>query len=92
MILNGDLWNELYVNTYKAKYIFFYKEKDEDNISLYFKDLKINNICLIQANNILSVFLDKNLNWQSHIALILNTIFKNRIIIQGKSYNAKKMS
>ena len=52
MILNGDLWNELYVNTYKAKYIFFYKEKDEDNISLYFKDLKINNIFLIQANNI----------------------------------------
>ena len=50
--------------------------------------LKVNNICRKRVDNLkfLGVFLDENLNWQSHIVLILNKILKD-IVLLFKAWN-----
>ena len=51
---------------------------DRNNIPLELPDLKFNNIILKRVTELkfLSVMIDENLNWQSHIKLVESKISK----------------
>ena len=84
--------NKLSLNADKTKYIYFHKKRDKDNIPLCLSDLKINNICLIQVNNIFRcLFGRKSKLAKSHSIHLEGNLKKYWILIQSKSYIIKKM-
>ena len=74
--------NKLSLNITKTNYMIFCKTKYKDNIHI-----SIGNIMIDKVNetNFLVVIIDDQLNWQSHIKLIITKLHKNSYIIKKAS-------
>ena len=91
-LVNTNTWfqaNKLSLNSNKTKYVFFHKPRKKKEIPLNLPILKINQteIKREQSLKFLGVMVDENLNWKSHIDLLLNKISKN----VGILYKASKL-
>ena len=91
-LVNINTWfqaNKLSLNANKTKYVFFHKPRKKKKIPLNLPILKINEteIKREHALKFLGVMVDENLNWKSHIDLLLNKISKN----VGILYKASKL-
>ena len=90
-LVNINIWfqaNKLSLNARKTKYVFFHKQRKKKNLPLDLPILKINEIEIReQSLKFLAVMIDENLNWKSHIDLLINNISKN----VGILYKASKL-
>ena len=68
--------NKLSLNKDKTKYIFFYKAREKDNISLKFRSLFINDreIKRITSIKYLEVLIDEHFTWKEHVTVIENEV------------------
>ena len=91
-LVNINIWfcvNKLSLNASKTKYVFFHKSRQNSNIPLNLPMLKINQTEIMREKSLkfLGVMIDENLNWKSHIDLLVNKISKNI----GVLYKASKI-
>ena len=93
---NTNQWsisNKLSPNIKKAKYLFFHKPSQKQNIPLLLPKLIINNYQIQRTGSIkfLQVLLDENLSWKEHIKYNENKIAKNLgLLYKAKHYLNKR--
>ena len=93
---NTNQWsisNKLSPNIKKAKYLFFHKPSQKQNIPLLLPKLIINNYQIQRTGSIkfLQVLLDENLSWKEHIKYNENKIAKNLgLLFKAKHYLNKR--
>ena len=93
---NTNQWsisNKLSPNIKKAKYLFFHKPSQKQNIPLLLPKLIINNYQIQRTGSIkfLQVLLDENLSWKEHIKYNENKISKNLgLLYKSKHYLSKR--
>ena len=93
---NTNQWsisNKLSPNIKKAKYSFFHKPSQKQNIPLLLPKLIINNYQIQRTGSIkfLQVLLDENLSWKEHIKYNENKIAKNLgLLYKAKHYLNKR--
>ena len=75
----------------KAKYSIFHKPSKKDDIPLVLPKLNINNnkIAPTESIKFLSVLLDENLSWKTHIKYIENKISKNNENFPGHRFETQ---
>ena len=91
-LVNINMWfqaNKLPLNANKTKYVFFHKPRKKKKVPENLPTLKINQTEIKRKHSLkfLGVMVDENLNWKSHIDLLLNKISKNI----GVLYKASKL-
>ena len=93
---NTNQWsisNKLSPNIKKAKYSFFHKPSQKQNIPLLLPKLMINNYEIQRTGLIkfLQILLDENLSWKEHIKYNKNKISKNLgLLYKSKHYLNKR--
>ena len=76
--------NKLTLNEGKAKYTFFHKFRQKDNILLKLPMLAINGKVIERTTSIkfLGILLDEHLSWKNHISVVENKVSNNIGILQ----------